>query len=134
MSCTSEVGVSLPALRASLTELFQPWLGIYTLPDGTTRPAVRVRAVPADWRVSGLELTIEQSPERQLLAARHGSITYKRIWTLRFRDFGEAGLDQVRLAAFRAFPHATSRLQPATDNTYGQLTIELPDPTITTLP
>jgi hypothetical protein len=134
MSCTIELGTTLPALRAALAAYFAPWLGTYTLPDDSTQPAIRVRKVPPDWRVEGIELTIEQSPERQLLAAQFGSITNRRIWTLRFRDFAGSGLDPVRLAAFRAFPHAISRLMPETDNTYGQLTIELPDPTITTLP
>jgi hypothetical protein len=134
MSCTIELGTTLPQLRANLAAYFAPWLGTYTLPDGSSQAAIRVRKVPPDWRVAGIELTIEQSPERQLLAARYGAITGKRIWTLRFRDFGGNGLDPVRLAAFRAFPHATNRLQPETDNTYGQLVIELPDPTITTLP
>jgi hypothetical protein len=133
MSCTTELGSTLQQLRAGLLGVFGSLLGTYTLPDGTTVPAIRMEKVPPDWRVSGTELAIERSPERVLLAAQFRCITNRRVWTLKFTAFGGGSLDAVRLMAFRAFPHAVNRLLPETDNTFGQLTIELPEPTLTTL-
>lgn len=135
MTCTIELGTTLPELRANLQAYFSGLLGTYTLPDGTTTPAVRVKQVPSDWRVSGAELAIERSPDRQLLGARFGSITAKRIWTLAFTQFNpEESLDPIRLRAFRAFPHAVSRRTPETDDTYERLIIELPDSVLITIP
>jgi hypothetical protein len=130
-TCPIELGTTLPQLRASLAALFADHLGVFTLPDGQQVPAIRARPKPKDWKVQGIELTIERSPSRVLLAALGGPMTVRRIWRLQFRQFDpEGSLDPVRVLALQAVPHLVVSHLPATDDTFEQLTLELPDPVL----
>lgn len=130
-TCPIELGATLPQLRASLAALFADHLGSFTLPDGQQVPAIRAKGKPVDWKVEGIELSIERSPARVLLAALGGAMTVRRIWRLQFRQFDpEGSLDPVRVLALRAAPHLVVSHLPATDDTFEQLTIEMPDPVL----
>lgn len=128
-------GCSVPQLREALLELFGSELGTYTLPNGTTQPALYVvgrTQVPPDWRVSGIECVLNNPPILQNLGGL-GMLKAQRIWTLQFRCYDiTKDLSGVQLLAYRAWPWATPRGLPQTDNTYEQLTYELPDAVLIT--
>ena len=128
-------GASVPQLRQGLLDLFGSELGVYTLPNGSTQPALYVvgaQQVPPDWRVSGIECVLLNPPPFQNLGGV-GMLIASRMWTLQFRCFDTTDdLSAVQLLAFRAWPWATPRRLPATDDTYEQLTYELSDPVLIT--
>lgn len=135
MSLPVVAGSTVPQLREALLELFGSELGTYTLPNGTTQPAIYVvgrTQVPADWRVSGIECVLINPALIQNLGGV-GMLKAKRIWTLQFRCYDiTKDLGAVQLLAYRAWPWASPRRLPQTDNTYEQLTYELSDPVLIT--
>lgn len=129
------LGATVSQLRQGLLDLFGSELGVYTLPNGSTQPALYVvgaQQVPPDWRVSGIELVLLNPPPFQNLGGV-GMLIANRLWTLQFRCYDTTDdLSAIQLLAFRAWPWATPRLLPATDDTYEQLTYELSDPVLIT--
>lgn len=128
-------GATVPQLRQGLLDLFGSELGVYTLPNGSTQPALYVvgaQQVPPDWRVSGIECVLLNPPPFQNLGGV-GMLIANRMWTLQFRCYDTTDdLSAIQLLAFRAWPWATPRRLPATDDTYEQLTYELNDPVLIT--
>ena len=61
--------MNISQLRETITELLSAspnLIGTYTLPNGSTLPAVYVvgpQSVPKEWKVKGLEVTMRQFPE-----------------------------------------------------------------------
>lgn len=135
MTVPALFGATIPQLRQALLDLFGSELGTYTLPDGSTQPALYVvgsQQVPPDWRVSGIECVLLDAPPLQSLGGV-GMLKANRIWTLQFRSYDtDQSLNAVQLLAFRAWPWAQPRRLPATDDTYEQLTYELNDPVLIT--
>lgn len=133
MSSTVVMGSSLPQVRQSLLDLFGSQLGTYTLPNGTTTPAIYVvgpRQVRPDWRVTGIECVLLNPPLLQDLGGV-GTLKANRVWTLQFRCYDTSkDLGGIQLLAYRAWPWATPRSVPQTDDTYEQLTYELFDPVL----
>jgi len=123
-------GSSLPQLRQALLDLFGSELGTYTLPDGSTTPALYVVGpgqVKPDWRVAGIECVLINPPLFQHLGGL-GTLKAGRIWTLQFRCFDTSkNLGGIQILAYRAWPTVTPRLLPQTDDTYEQLIYELFD-------
>lgn len=128
-------GSTLPQIRQALLDLFGSELGTYTLPDGTTIPALYVAKpgqVRPEWRVTGIECVLGRTPLLRSLGGV-GAQVANRIWTLTFRAFDTTQtLDTIQLIAFRAWPRLQPRHLPQTDTTYEQLTYELPDPVLIT--
>lgn len=132
---TVVVGSTLLQLRQALIDLFGSELGTYTLPDGSTRPALYVvgpNQVRPDWRVSGIECVLINPPLIQHLGGL-GTLKAHRVWTLQFRCYDTAkDLGGVQLIAYRAWPTVTPRRQPQTETLYEQLTYELFDAVLIT--
>jgi hypothetical protein len=61
--------VNIAQLRDTIVTLLSAspnLIGSYTLPNGTTIPAIYVvgqNSVPTEWKATGLEVTIRQYPE-----------------------------------------------------------------------
>lgn len=130
MTMPAVLGSCTHQLRDALLATFGSELGFYTLPSGATVPAIYVvgrQQVPSDWRVSGIECILIDSPPFQPNGGV-GTLIANRVWTVQFRCHDTTrDLAAVRLLAFCAWPSATARHLPQTDNTYEQLTYELVD-------
>lgn len=126
-------------LRMELEGLLSSLIGTYTLPNGTTRPAVFVvgrQRVPADWKVSGAELTIQEVPEyenRDMV----GDVMLVKIWPVRVINYSPFGagstLDEFQRRLLRTWPDCSPVYQPATDVSYEQLDVRIRDHWLTTL-
>ena len=83
--------------------------------------------MPPDWRIRGIEAVLQRRPVRQPLGGI-GTIIANRIWSLTFVCYDSTQtLDEIDLLILRAFPDAQRRPRAATDDTYEQLNVELPD-------
>ncbi len=106
-------------------------IGTYTLPNGQTIPAVYMtgtQGVPADWKVQGLEVTMEDSPRRAPVAGV-GIVVSRMAWVVMLVNYsgGTNALDEAASRLERAFPDATFSPSPETDVAYGQYRITIPD-------
>lgn len=130
---TVVAGSTVPQIRQAILDIFGSEIGTYTLPNNTTQPAIYVVGrgqVRPDWRVSGIECVLVNPPLLQDLGGV-GTLKANRVWTLQFRCYDlTKDLGNVQLLAYRAWPWATPRYQPQTDDTYEQLTYELSDPVL----
>lgn len=121
-------------LRDTLTTLLSAspnLIGNYELPDGTTIPAVYVtgrQGVPSEWKVDGLEMTIQEFPRLNPLPGV-GIFQQRKEWTIVLVDYRPPSKN-LSLAAeriSRRFPDARFSFQPETDIVYGQYRIVIPD-------
>lgn len=136
-----ERGATLLQIREELLGVFGHLLGSYRLPDGTCQPAFWVlglglgnrHRVPPEWKVEGIECTLNSRPEREHLGGL-GTLVTIRHWTLTFVSYDSAqSLDAIDLLIYRAFPTSIRRARPPTDEMFEQLTVEISDP-VTTRP
>lgn len=129
-------GACLRQIVDELLAVFGHLLGTYTLPDGATTPAhwtVRPDQVRPERVCTGIEMTLQDSPEREVMGGGGCAIPTMKTWTLTFTQFNTASdLREVRLLAYRRWPRAQQRHQPQTGEMFERLTIELPDPCLTT--
>ena len=128
---------SLRAVRDELFALLEPYLGTYQLGTGATTKAFYVSGpsqVRPQWTVTGAEAVLVNRPELVSLGGV-GSLPTKRVWTLQVRNFDtDSSLEAVQLVLYRHYPNAVQRYMPPTETTYEQLTVELPDHILITLP
>jgi hypothetical protein len=126
--------VNISQLRETITELLSAspnLIGTYTLPNGSTLPAVYVvgqQSVPKEWKVKGLEVTIEEFPSISP-RAMVGKVRNNKQWTVILIDYTTASA-AIRAAAermARRFPDAQFSFQAETDIVYGQYRIRIPD-------
>lgn len=106
-------------------------IGTYTLPNGQTIPAIYMtgtQGVPADWKVQGLEVTMEEMPRRSPTAGV-GIVVSRMAWVVMLVNYngGTNALDQAVSRLERVFPDATFSPSPETDIAYGQYRIVIPD-------
>ena len=131
MTVTPEIGACTRQVTDELRELFGPYLGTYHRADCSTTPAfwvVNPSQVRPEWTVDGIEVVLDKLPEREPLG---GWMTMRR-WTVRITNFDPTtDLGDLRLLVYRRWRSAPQRYQPATDDTYERLILELPDPVIT---
>ena len=84
-------------LRTELETLLVDLLGVYTLGNGMTTPAVSVRAegemLPAKTTVSGLELVLLLDPELERVNAYKNQEAF-RLWTLYLVDWAGSGVGE----------------------------------------
>jgi len=126
--------VNIAQLREVVTELLSAspnLIGTYTLPNGSTLPAVYVvgrQSVPNEWKVKGLEVTIEEfasvSPRAMV-----GKVQNNKQWTVVLIDYTTTS-DALQAAAARMarrFPDAQFSFRPESDVVYGQYRIRIPD-------
>jgi hypothetical protein len=132
-----ELVPSLRAVRDELFDLLEPYLGTYKLSRTSTAPAFYVvgpSQVRPQWSVTGTEAVLVNRPELEFMGGV-GSLPTKRVWTLQVRNYDtDSSLEAVQVTLYRHFPNAIQRYMPQTETTYEQLTVELPDHILITLP
>jgi len=106
-------------------------IGNYILPNGQAIPAVYItgtQGVPSDWRVQGLEVTMEEFPRRSPQAGV-GTVISRKAWVVMLVNYagGSTALDDAVERLERRFPDATFSPSPETDVAYGQYRITIPD-------
>jgi hypothetical protein len=95
-------------LRNALAALLTASLGTYTLGNGSTTPAISVRAVgerrPVDTTVTGMEVVIVRDPELTPLDAYRAPGSF-REWTVYLIDWSDAtSLEAPAAAVVAAYP------------------------------
>jgi hypothetical protein len=126
--------VNISQLRDTLVTLLDAapsLIGSYVLPDATKIPAVYVtgrQGVPSEWKVEGLEVTMEEFPR---LSPRPGVGTFqqRKEWTVVLvnYDTNSTALTEAAERVSRRFPDARFSAIPETDIVYGQYRIVIPD-------
>lgn len=124
-------------LRQIITSLLSEYIGSYILPDGTKKPALYVAGknrAPGEWKVTGLEVVIEQYPRINPRAAV-GMVLQRKEWTVVMTNYDTASEDLVDAAhqLSRRFPDARMSFMPETDVVYGQYRIVIPDTEMNTV-
>jgi hypothetical protein len=126
--------VNIAQLREVVTELLSAspdLIGTYTLPNGSTLPAVYVvgrQSVPKEWKVKGLEVTMEEFPSVSP-SPMVGTIKNRKQWTVVLVDYttNSTALSSAAIRIARRFPDAQLSFRPEDDITYGQYRIRIPD-------
>lgn len=126
--------MNISQLRETVTELLSAspnLIGTYTLPNASTLPAVYVvgrQSVPSEWKVKGLEVTIEEFPSVNP-RAMVGKVQNNKQWTVVLVDYAtnSSALSQAAERMARRFPDAQFSFRPETDVVYGQYRIRIPD-------
>jgi hypothetical protein len=106
-------------------------IGSYILPDNTTVPAIYVsgrQGVPSEWKVTGLEVTIDEFP-RLSPRAGVGTFQQRKEWVVMLVNYTTNSSDLTEAAArmSRRFPDARFSIIPESDIVYGQYRIVIPD-------
>ena len=126
--------MNISQLRETVTELLSAspnLIGTYTLPNNSTLPAIYVvgrQSVPSEWKVKGLEVTIEEFPSVSP-RAMVGKVQNNKQWTVVLVDYttNSSALSQAAERMARRFPDAQFSFRPETDVVYGQYRIRIPD-------
>ena len=106
-------------------------IGSYTLPNGTTIPAVYVtgrQGVPTEWKAAGLEVVIQEF-SRLVPSPALGKFKQRQEWTVIMVNYDTTS-SNLSIAAERIaarFPDARFSFSPETDIAYGQYRIIIPD-------
>jgi hypothetical protein len=106
-------------------------IGNYILPNGQAIPAVYMtgtQGVPPEWKVQGLEVTMEEFPRRSPQAGV-GTVISRKSWVVMLINYngGTNVLDEAVARLERRFPDATFSPSPETDVAYGQYRVTIPD-------
>lgn len=95
-------------LRSALTTLLGGYLGTYTLANGSTTPAIAVRAVGEPRKtgtiVTGMELIIERDPDL-IQVQTQGQSASKYEWTIWLVSWDESSLAAPASMVVAAFPN-----------------------------
>jgi hypothetical protein len=126
--------MNISQLRETITELLSAspnLIGTYTLPNASTIPAVYVvgrQSVPKEWKVKGLEVTMEEFPSVNP-RAMVGKVENRQQWTIVLVDYTPASsaLNSAANRLARRFPDAQFAFRAEDDITYGQYRIRIPD-------
>ncbi len=126
--------MNISQLRETITELLTsaPDLtGDYTLPNGSVIPAIYVvgrQSVPSEWKVKGLEVTIEEFPSISP-RAMVGKVKNNKQWTVVLVDYttNSTAIQSAAERLARRFPDAQFSFANETDITYSQYRIRIPD-------
>ena len=109
-------------------------IGSYTLPNGTTIPAIYVvgqKSVPTEWKATGLEVTIRQYPEL-LPEAGVGIVSVLQQWEVMVVQYNPDGKEIATAMdrMVRRFPDASVNFMPGNDIAYERCRFLIPDMTI----
>jgi hypothetical protein len=130
--------VNIAQLRDTIVTLLSAspnLIGSYTLPNGTTIPAIYVvgqKSVPTEWKATGLEVTIRQYPE---LVTRPGVGIAKVLqqWEVMVVQYNPDGKEIATAMdrMVRRFPDAgVYDSTPGNDIAYERCRFIIPDMTI----
>jgi hypothetical protein len=126
--------VNIAQLRDIITTLLGAspnLIGSYTLPDGSTIPAIYVvgrQGVPPEFKAQGLEVAIQEFP-RLNPRAGVGIFQQRKEWSMALVDYDTSSnkLNDAAQRISRRFPDARFSFMPETDVVYGQYRIVIPD-------
>jgi len=129
--------VNIAQLRDTIVTLLSGspnLIGNYTLPGGQVIPAIYVvgqKSVPSEWKVTGLEVTIRQYPER-LPEAGVGIVTVLQQWEVVIVQYNPDGkeIEDAMDRMVRRFPDASLRFTPGDDIAYERCRFIIPDMTV----
>jgi hypothetical protein len=132
--------MNITQIRENVTDLLSAspnLVGEYTLPDGKKIPAVYVvgrQSVPKDWKATGLEVIINEFPDRTP-TAMVGMVKIVKLWEVRLAQYttfqGDISLAVDRM--IRRFPDATVRYIPGDDIAYDRCRIMIKDTELSNL-
>jgi len=127
--------MNISQLRDTITTLLSDspnLIGTYILPDASTIPAVYVvgkQSVPAEWKVSGLEVVMRQYPDLLPGSPLSGAVKVNQLWEIILTQFTPTS-DTLATAMdrmVRRFPDATPRYFPGDDVAYERCRFVVPD-------
>ena len=106
-------------------------IGSYTLPDGSTIPAIYVvgrQGVPPEFKAQGLEVAIQEFP-RLNPRPGVGIFQQRKEWSMALVDYDTSSnkLNDAAQRISRRFPDARFSFMPETDVVYGQYRVVIPD-------
>jgi hypothetical protein len=118
-------------LRNTLEVLLADILGTYTLPDGSTVPAVYVDGrygVPKDWKVDGLEASVRQYPSRRSRPLM-GMVEMRKAWEVKLSQYSPSSesMDDAVDRILRHFPDTSLTGFPSSDREYQYARLIIPD-------
>ena len=127
--------MNISQLRETITELLSAspnLIGSYTLPDGTSIPAVYVvgrQSVPKEWKVKGLEVTMREFPEIAPRSPLGGTVKVNQLWEVVLVQYtpSDRALNDAMDRMVRRFPDATPRYFPGDDIAYERCRFLIPD-------
>ena len=121
---------------------YTQWPGYYTLPNQTRIPAVFVVGkdmVPSNWKITGIECTIDDVPEIPN-SPSVGCVISMETWPVRFTNYGTkegtampVSMLDIRRRIARTFPRDRAVYMRRTDVTFESLTVSILGPTINPL-
>ena len=119
-------------LRLLVNSAIGSQLGNYTLPDGSTSPALWVRGqqqVPKDWTISGIECVIDEVPEIANQPTMSQAVFLSTRWPIYLTSYDTAkNLAEVRELLFQWFPDIQDPVHVAqTDVSFETLKVFIPD-------
>ena len=128
---------SVSQVRSVIDSAIGTFLGFYTLPDGSTSPALWVRGsqqVPKDWTITGTECVIDEVPEARNIPTMSKAVVLNLFWTVTLTSYDtNVTLDKLRLLLFQTFPDMDTAVHTAqTDISFESLKITIPDYSIHT--
>jgi hypothetical protein len=126
--------VNIAQLRDIITTLLGAspnLIGSYTLPNGSSIPAVYVvgrQGVPPEFKAQGLEVAIQEFP-RLNPRPGVGIFQQRKEWSMALVDYDTSSnkLNEAAQRISRRFPDARFSFMPETDVVYGQYRIVIPD-------
>lgn len=126
--------MNISQLRDTITTLLgaSPNLvGSYTLPNGTTIPAIYVvgqQGVPSEFKATGLEVTMRQFPEI-IPRSPLGGLKMNQLWEVILVQYtpSENTLPLAMDRMVRRFPDSTPRYFPGDDVAYERCRFLVPD-------
>jgi hypothetical protein len=129
--------VNIAQLRDTIVTLLSAspnLIGSYTLPNGTTIPAIYVvgqKSVPTEWKATGLEVIIRQYPEL-LPEAGVGIVSVLQQWEVMVAQYNPDGKEIATAMdrMVRRFPDARVSFMPGNDIAYERCRFLIPDMTI----
>lgn len=118
-------------LRNTLEVLLADILGIYTLPNGSTVPALYVDGrygVPKDWKVDGLEASMRQYPSRRSRPLM-GMVEMRKAWEVKLSQYSPSSesMDDAVDRILRHFPDTSLTGFPSSDREYQYARLIIPD-------
>lgn len=118
-------------LRNTLEVLLADILGTYTLPNGSTVPALYVDGrygVPKDWKVDGLEASMRQYPSRRSRPLM-GMVEMRKAWEVKLSQYSPSSesMDDAVDRILRHFPDTSLTGFPSSDREYQYARLIIPD-------
>jgi hypothetical protein len=132
--------VNIAQLRDIITTLLGAspnLIGSYTLPNGSSIPAVYVvgrQGVPPEFKVEGMEVTMREFPQL-LPRSPLGAIKMNQLWEVVLAQYTPSSntLPRAMERITRRFPDSTPRYFPGDDVAYERCRFMIPDMVIRSL-